>query len=326
MYCYNPKKQGCYYIDGGDGTACGTGKWCMSNECVSNSGSHLQNVVDSCVAGDNPGVVYHGRTCQQIRASHQSDCSHSSVKAKCCYTCSHLQTSTSPPISNTHTVSNTHTTSTDIDRQCANKHGAGSYMCRGARSYDGKTYQDAVCSDLQCHDPNRDNWCLSTRADDHTSCGYHKWCKNGVCVHDSSAPAVPDNCPWGDQKGVAVYSMTCDDLKQPQNHWRCYDDFASKVCCAACNSIKRNVKGCEYGDQSDWCQTNIAHSADRQMCYWGHNSNLCCESCNKFKNDAHVGCEYGDKQNSCVSYRCNSYSSDTRQKCCETCRAVSIVG
>ncbi|XP_045210527.2 metalloprotease mig-17-like [Mercenaria mercenaria] len=87
MFCYDPTDQSCYYIDGGDGTPCGTGKWCMSNECVSNSASQLQNVVDSCVAGDSPGVVYHGRTCKEIGQSHHSDCRHSSVKAKCCHTC-----------------------------------------------------------------------------------------------------------------------------------------------------------------------------------------------------------------------------------------------
>jgi len=26
MYCYNPVKAACYYIDGGDGSPCGSGK------------------------------------------------------------------------------------------------------------------------------------------------------------------------------------------------------------------------------------------------------------------------------------------------------------
>jgi hypothetical protein len=52
-----------------------------------------------------------------------------------------------------------------------------------------------------------------------------------------------DNCPWGNQKGVAIYGMTCDEFKQPENHWRCYDDFIAKICCDACNSVKRNVQG-----------------------------------------------------------------------------------
>ena len=169
--------------------------------------------------------------------SQPSDCSRSDVKQKCCNACAQHHT---------------FTTSTDIDGQCVNKHGAGSYMCRvrwqkrhrliqeisfmtsnnsetssfticfhlltsnvrsticylksvvigrvfcccccflddlkllvwfnvyffliiqGATAYDGSDYADIVCSDLQCNDPNRDNWCLSTVADDKTSCGYRK--------------------------------------------------------------------------------------------------------------------------------------------------------
>lgn len=71
--------------------------------------------LDSCAAGDQKGVVYNGRTCQQIGTSHHSDCSRHDVKNKCCYTCGHIQTFTTP---------------SDIDGQCANKHGAGSYLCR----------------------------------------------------------------------------------------------------------------------------------------------------------------------------------------------------
>lgn len=55
---------------------------------------------------------------------------------------------------------------------------------QGARAYDGKPYSDTVCWDLQCHDPNRDNWCLSTKADDRTSCGYNKvTLANAYCLH-----------------------------------------------------------------------------------------------------------------------------------------------
>jgi len=52
-----------------------------------------------------------------------------------------------------------------------------------------------------------------------------------------------DNCPWGDQKGVATYGLTCSQISQPEHHWRCYDDFTARVCCAACNSARRNVTG-----------------------------------------------------------------------------------
>ena len=72
-------------------------------------------VLDDCAAGDQPGIVYNHRTCQDIMTSHPSDCSRSDVKQKCCNACAQHHT---------------FTTSTDIDGQCVNKHGAGSYMCR----------------------------------------------------------------------------------------------------------------------------------------------------------------------------------------------------
>ncbi|KAL4218953.1 A disintegrin and metalloproteinase with thrombospondin motifs 14 [Mactra antiquata] len=277
MFCYNPTKRACYYIDGGDGTPCATGKWCMSNHCVTSTATNTQTGQTTSSPTSAPG---------------------------------------------THSTSS----STDIDGQCVRKHGSGSYLCRGATAYDGKPYSDVICSDVQCNDVTRENWCLSSVADDHTSCGYKKWCVNGACVHDNSAPAVPDNCPWGDQKGVASYGLTCDEIRQPEHHWRCYDTFTSKVCCAACNSVLRNVTGCHFGDKSDWCQTNIASSGDRQMCYWGHNSDLCCEACNNYMNKDHVGCEFGDRTYSCHKTRCSSYDAAKLKQCCETCRAVNIIG
>ncbi|XP_052790836.1 A disintegrin and metalloproteinase with thrombospondin motifs 19-like [Mya arenaria] len=320
MFCHDPVKRGCYYLDGGDGTPCGDRKWCMSNECIAST--HVTGVSDTCAAGDQPGVVYNGRTCEQIRISHHSDCSRSEVKRMCCNACSSNPVTTATP----NIVTQTYSASTDIDGQCVNKHGAGSFLCRGATAYDGKAYSEVICGDVQCHDTTRDNWCLSSVADDRTSCGNRKWCIRGTCVHDNSAPSVPDNCPWGDQKGVASYGMTCAQIAQPQHHWRCYDTFTQKVCCASCNAARRSVSGCEFGDKSDWCQTSIDSQAVKRMCYYGDNVHLCCESCSHYRNAAHVGCEYGDRISTCQHSQCSTYDTDTRNKCCETCQATTIVG
>ncbi|KAH3708917.1 A disintegrin and metalloproteinase with thrombospondin motifs adt-2-like isoform X2 [Dreissena polymorpha] len=335
MFCYDTVKRACFYLDGGDGTPCGSGKWCMSNECVTSS--QVASASDNCVAGDQPGVIYNGHTCQQIQASFPTECNHGDIKYRCCDACaqSHVtQSHLTSHVTQSHVTSlvtapatppATHS-SADIDAQCVRKHGAGSYLCRGAVAYNGKTYADVICSDVQCHDPSRDNWCLSSVAEEKTTCGNRKWCINGVCVADNSAPSVSADCPYGDQQGVASNGLTCAQIAEPANHWRCYDSFTSRVCCASCNSIRRSVTGCEFGDKSDWCQTHIGSQTDKQTCYWGHNEDLCCESCRKYRNDAHVGCEFGDKINTCQSVQCARYNADTKSKCCETCRSIAIIG
>lgn len=55
-----------------------------------------------------------------------------------------------------------------------------------------------------------------------------------------------DNCPWGDQKGVAAHGLTCNEFGQPEHTWRCYEDFTAKVCCATCNAAYTNRSGMSF--------------------------------------------------------------------------------
>ncbi|XP_063416393.1 A disintegrin and metalloproteinase with thrombospondin motifs 3-like [Mytilus trossulus] len=310
LKCYDAKRDSCYYIDGGDGTPCGNKKWCISDVCVHDD--HAPSVSDSCPVGDQTGVVKNGMTCKQLVSSDPNECYAHGIKYKCCSLCA---------------GSDQHGNTISIDQQCVKRHGQGSYLCRGTHRYSAANYSSMVCSDLMCNDPTRSNWCLSSSADDRTTCGDKKWCINKVCVHDIAAPTMQDSCPFGDQStGIAAHGLTCAQIKHPEHHWRCYDDHTRKKCCETCQSILRNDKGCEYGDKSDWCQTNIASQNDKQMCYWGHNADLCCGSCSKYGNMAHHGCEYGDKQSGCVSSRCSHYSSSHRGKCCETCLSAPVIG
>ncbi|XP_052790624.1 zinc metalloproteinase-disintegrin-like BjussuMP-1 isoform X2 [Mya arenaria] len=287
-YCRTEATSNCHSTEGGDGTPCGNGKWCMSNQCVASS--HVTGVTDDCPAGDQPGVVYNGRTCDQIRQSNPTDCSHSSVRRKCCMTCLHPGTSsntqaTAPPSHSVTTHSGSSSTSavTDVDGFCANQYGAGSFFCRTVTRYDNVQYSDIVCErhHLYCHYTDGSHSCHGATAPEKTVCGNKKWCINGQCVHDTRAPSVPDDCPYGDQPGVVTNGYTCAQIGTDAHKHRCYDAHTKKRCCASCAAVANNARsGCEWGDESTTCH---------------HNS-------------------------------CSHYNADKLRRCCQTCGGTAIVG
>ncbi|CAG2212512.1 unnamed protein product [Mytilus edulis] len=204
--------------------------------------------LDSCPAGDQTGVVKNGMTCRQLISSDPNECYTHGIKYKCCNLCA---------------GSDQHGNTISIDQQCVKRHGQGSYLCRLIIP----------------------RWCVRTL------CATTPPGVIGVChrlLMTEPRVAIKDSCPFGDQStGIAAHGLTCAQIKHPEHHWRCYDDHTRKKCCETCQSILRNDQGCEYGDKSDWCQTNIASQNDKQMCYWGHNADLCCGSCSKYGNMAH---------------------------------------
>ncbi|XP_052284320.1 A disintegrin and metalloproteinase with thrombospondin motifs 19-like [Dreissena polymorpha] len=258
LLCYLPGSSGtCIRAWAGDGTPCAAGKWCMHDQCINSSA--VVGVVDGCLAGDYSGLT-NNRTCDEIKHSYRGMCEKRFSRQRCCHACAdYLKPVTSP---------------TDADGQCASKFGPKSFMCRGGTAYINKTYADVVCGDLECVNPDNPVFCLSAKADDHTSCGYHRWCVNGTCVADLFAPGVPDGCPWGDQKGVVGNTnLTCHNVRRHENNARCYDDFVAKACCYTCGSIRTHMTGCEYGDRKSDCHKNACTGYDVTT------RAQCCQTC-----------------------------------------------
>ncbi|XP_060557745.1 A disintegrin and metalloproteinase with thrombospondin motifs 9-like [Ruditapes philippinarum] len=305
MFCYNPKEDTCYMQDGGDGTPCAAGSWCVSNNCVKDSRAPSSHD-DSCPFGDAEGVVHNNLTCKQIAATRPNDCLRQSVKQKCCVSCKTAQTISVP-----------------VDDQCKAALGPHSYLCRSGRSYRESSYE-ILCEDLYCL--NTSDSCSSIYAYDKTPCGHKKWCIDRKCVQDSNAPDVSDDCPVGDldnDPSVSYSNMTCAEIRQHDNNWACYNNYTKRQCCKTCEDVRTNVKGCEYGDKHESCKALIA--SNPSSCYRGDNANICCSSCSKYYTPSQKGCEYGDKDvTGCadlIKSRSDGYQcyGNNANICCRSC-------
>ncbi|XP_013409946.1 uncharacterized protein LOC106173376 [Lingula anatina] len=198
--------------------------------------------------------------------------------------------------------------------QCREVYGAQSYYCGGAAS-------DAeICVSMYCYDPNRGS-CFSmgsTGAARGTSCGNHKWCIEGVCTYNSSAPAAPDTCTFGDYVG-AVYagdSRTCAQFKAENATSQCYNDYFRNRCCEFCASIFNSAAtGCEYGDRQGNCQSLLSNG----ICYsFSWVNSTCCKTCQEAYTGI-SGCEYGDRASACSTLTAaQCYPNDIT--CCNHCR------
>ncbi|XP_053380767.1 uncharacterized protein LOC123548610 [Mercenaria mercenaria] len=306
MYCH--KDGACSQIDAGDGTPCASGSWCLSNNCVKDHRAPAA-FDDDCPFGDQEGLVHDNLTCKQIALKRPNDCLWRYIKHKCCISCKHAQT-----------------TSISADAQCKDTFGPDSYMCRSISAYATSNYS-SLCSKLYCFNTSTTDSCHAFRTYDKTPCGNKKWCIEEKCVHDSNAPAVPDDCPMGDKendRSVSYNNLTCAEIRQHENNLVCYSNYTAKVCCKTCSDIRRNIKGCEYGDKNKDCFTLIASQRDSYHCYTQNIADICCESCNKYKDPSNIGCEYGNKNKGCadlIPSRSESYNCYGRDDvCCGSCK------
>ncbi|KAK3766333.1 hypothetical protein RRG08_044522 [Elysia crispata] len=97
------------------------------------------------------------------------------------------------------------------DQQCQLAMGQDSYFCRSVQARKGF---DRMCRHLYCYLPDDPGYCGSIIASEFTVCGDGKWCHEGACVSDSSAPAaVSDTCPQGDEPGYQCSPDDCDVSK-----------------------------------------------------------------------------------------------------------------
>jgi hypothetical protein len=147
-----------------------------------------------------------------------------------------------------------------VDQQCRMILGNSSYMCRGEPASD-------VCTRLLCSKPN-ENLCYVYSAAMGTSCGNKKMCIGGKCVSDPRAPAVDDNCVFGDPPGVAFNGQTCSQFVNGYSGY-CYQSVVKDSCCGSCKAAYRNVAGCEYGDNLTGCVSGSCpyySASDRSKC------------------------------------------------------------
>ncbi|XP_060594699.1 uncharacterized protein LOC132749041, partial [Ruditapes philippinarum] len=306
MWCYNPKDEGCYMQDGGDGTPCAAGSWCLSNNCVKDHRA-LSSHDDKCPFGDAEGVVHNNLTCKQIAATRPNDCLQYRVKQKCCASCKTAQTTPVP-----------------VDDQCKENLGSDSYFCRllyetnlesGSRRDQASSYE-TLCEAFYCFNTSTNDSCSFIYAYDKTPCGHKKWCIDGKCVQDSNASDV-SGCEYGDKDKACKALIESD----PSN---CYRGHNAAICCSSCSKYyKPSQKGCEYGDKDvTGCAADIKSRSDSYQCY-GNNAKICCRSCGQYLNASNSGCEYGDKDKTCKalieSNPSNCYRGHNADICCSSC-------
>ncbi|VDI42692.1 Hypothetical predicted protein [Mytilus galloprovincialis] len=236
------------------------------------------------------------------------------------------------------------------DQQCKMAFGVSSFVCRLPYVNAG-SFQTA-CTGLWCVNPKLANQCSLILPAERTSCGNGKWCEGYHCVTSSNAPALTENCVFGDQTGVIVLGHTCASLIL-QQAYRCYNPTIYPQCCKSCNNIATGVTGCEFGDKIDCsaitsygcyangencCNTcspyitNIPDCkyGDRSDCSgikggyqcYGDNGITCCQTCTQFKSTI-ADCEFGDRAHNCDINVCPTYSETDRNLCCYTCNGIN---
>ncbi|XP_033728950.1 zinc metalloproteinase-disintegrin VMP-II-like [Pecten maximus] len=129
---------------------------------------------------------------------------------------------------------------TSADKQCVRLEGAGSHLCRELYS----SGFSSMCYSMWCRKSNS-NVCGGYTAATGTTCGNRKWCYQGYCVSNSTAPAVSDSCPYGDNPGV-VYTAgndtyTCATLFTSFGFNNCPTFYSS--CCDTCSAYARSSQG-----------------------------------------------------------------------------------
>ncbi|XP_062602104.1 TBC1 domain family member 4-like [Saccostrea cucullata] len=196
-----------------------------------------------------------------------------------------------------------------IHEQCIHAMGnSQSYACLDNFNGDFST----VCTGLWCFNPNTGNSCNLVVPLDYTTCGSGKWCNQGECKADNSAPKEPENCLYGN-----YYGANCTGIAS--NPAVCYAGYAVR-CCHSCNAVSTGDPGCEYGDRQQAC-TSITNGAP---CYSSNTEVQCCATCAAYKTKIQ-SCKYGDQRNcSALTFPGDCYGSFSdgsaaRNVCCETC-------
>ncbi|XP_055889858.1 uncharacterized protein LOC106080032 isoform X2 [Biomphalaria glabrata] len=146
------------------------------------------------------------------------------------------------------------------NQQCQLNYGKDSYYCKGAEN----TEIEDICHSMYCLDPLNSEDCKMVEAYIGTSCGDGKICLYGKCVSVPYAPQVDETCILGDRQEDYCKSLISNFVGN------CYQSKHYSVCCGTCNNMFRPIRGCEYGDKKENCQTY--HCAKEKE--------TCCGTCN----------------------------------------------
>ncbi|CAL1545370.1 unnamed protein product [Lymnaea stagnalis] len=85
LYCLDTGDYLCYPKAALDGTTCGNLKICRSGQCVSDPQAPTAD--ESCVFGDQPGIVWQGMTCPQFVNYFKGVCYNAQNQKICCKSC-----------------------------------------------------------------------------------------------------------------------------------------------------------------------------------------------------------------------------------------------
>lgn len=87
MYCRDPSSgNDCVLHTAARGTSCGNKKWCEEGICTFSD--KAPEIDESCALGDQPGIAFINRTCDELINELPQYCYKEKVRARCCSSCS----------------------------------------------------------------------------------------------------------------------------------------------------------------------------------------------------------------------------------------------
>jgi hypothetical protein len=148
-------------------------------------------------------------------------------------------------------------------QQCENAFGLGSDVCRK----EIKTEYSQICGGLLCTFPGSE-YCGFILPADGTPCGNKKYCHEGSCIENNSAPESSDTCAFGNEPNIGCFNLVVSEPSQ------CYIADIRHTCCQTCEALFTGITGCEYGDRSDDCMRIECENGDQDYA-----PKTCCLTC-----------------------------------------------
>ncbi|KAK7452808.1 hypothetical protein BaRGS_00039707, partial [Batillaria attramentaria] len=201
----------------------------------------------------------------------------------------------------------------DADAQCRQVYGPESRLCRGPEF----GQPEDVCTDMYCYDPTTSSTCFMLVAARGTSCGNKKWCDGGQCVYNSAAPALNENCVFGDQPGIAFSEQDCPTFVDNFPGY-CYQEVVRGRCCGSCARYYNPVQNCEYGDRAAGCSSfgcSRGETSYLESCCGTCNYGTCVDDPTITINQQSCSALVSSGPEYCYNERVNSY-------CCASCRLI----
>ncbi|CAL1542893.1 unnamed protein product [Lymnaea stagnalis] len=248
MFCFDPTTDGtCYEQTAAMGTSCGNMKVCLNGECVYQADA--PRLDEGCVFGDQPGVAFDGKTCQQFVGLYNGYCYQEVVRGRCCASCKAVY----KPVQ-------------------ACEYGNKATGCSQAVCTRGTTENlKQCCGTCNYGEPLAPTTTVSpigTKAPSMTT----KAVVTTRTTTQSSNPGVISTAPSSscqDQPDIMINNMSCTTAVLRYSYF-CYQSNMRAACCASCKKVNTGISGCEYGDQDPVACISSS-------CSWG--ASYCCYTC-----------------------------------------------